>query len=139
MSKPTRVTHHLVNMIELLGEQQGETTIKDTALIMLDKTLHTYSIEITSYQNGSYRYIAWNGCFDHIYTYYGLAFHEAYHQMMSCYLGAFGDENFFIVDVPTFIEKKDSQYLFEGSDATVEVILRQREDGYWETYSYDCT
>jgi hypothetical protein len=128
------VTHYLINTISLLGEQIGEIVYKDTVTKCSNFQLET-QIETTTYNNAVYKYIQMDGCFDHYYYFKNLKFHEIYHQTINEYSDIYSK----LDNVPSFREVIDNQIIFDGTDATVDLILYKNPNGQYETYSYDCT
>ncbi|KOY52403.1 hypothetical protein I602_1963 [Polaribacter dokdonensis DSW-5] len=95
--------------------------------------------EITEFENVTYTYTAFNGCFDHIYVYKNLTLNEVYHQLTvnSVVINETKDGNF--IEIPRFTEKKGNEYLFEGEGATQDLKIIVNKDGTFTISSYDCT
>ncbi len=88
------------------------------------------------YENGTYTYTAWDGCFDHNTKYKNLTLNEVYHQMISDY-GGIMNENEFLT--PIFKEKSGNFIKFQGQGATEDLKVELRENGEIIVSSYDCT
>lgn len=95
---------------------------------------------ITEYANGTYVYTAYDGCFDHDYTFRKLALHEVYHQMINSYYGYSADGRRKLLQ-PMLIAKKDNVYTFTcgNSDAVQDLKLTVNKDGSLVISSYSCT
>ncbi|MCA6073809.1 hypothetical protein [Fulvivirga sedimenti] len=98
-----------------------------------------YELEdiITEYENVTYTYTAFDGCFDHIYAYRNLTLSEVYHLLTIHHLNI--NETELEILFPRFIEKRGNEYLFQGEGATEDLKLTENEDGSLSISSYDCT
>ena len=95
--------------------------------------------EITEYENVTYTYTAFDGCFDHVYVYKNMSLSEVYHQLTihNFVINETAEGNF--IEIPKFKEKKENEYLFEGEGATQDLKLIDNKDGTYTISSYDCT
>lgn len=93
--------------------------------------------EITEYENVTYTYTAFDGCFDHHYLYRNLTLSEVYHQLTVNQVVI--NETEMKIEIPNFIKKVGDEYLFEGEGATEDLKLIKNEDGSITVSSYDCT
>lgn len=123
--------------VSLLGKKLKTKTVKQREKIN-EKYFEVENV-ITTYDNATYQYIALDGCWDHIYTFDNLSFSEVYHHTMNQYIVFYGNEDNQTIEKPKFIKRNDFDFVFEGVDATIELIIRTNKDGKYETYSYDCT
>jgi hypothetical protein len=92
--------------------------------------------EYKYYENGTYTYTSWDGCFDHVTEYKNLTLSEVYHQMVSDYYGLVGDNESWI---PIFQGKEGNIIKFEGEGATQDLKIEIKENGIFIVSSYDCT
>jgi hypothetical protein len=93
--------------------------------------------EITEFENVTYTYTAFDGCFDHTYLYKNLTLSEVYHQLTVNQVVI--NETDMKIEIPRFIEKKGNEYLFEGEGATQDLKIIDNKDGTFTVSSYDCT
>lgn len=92
--------------------------------------------EYKYFENGTYTYIAWDGCFTHIKEYNSLTINEIYHQMVSDYGIQLNGNEF---SIPAFLEKAESKIKFDGKGATQDLTIEFKENGSIVVSSYDCT
>lgn len=93
-------------------------------------------IEYRYYDNGTYTYTAWDGCFDHLTEYRNLSLSEVYHQMLSDYGIIVKGKEF---SVPVFQEREGDTLKFQGEGAAQDLKIQVREGGIVVVSSYDCT
>ncbi|WP_215226849.1 hypothetical protein [Echinicola shivajiensis] len=120
--------------INLLGPLTDKK--EEKRLIKTDNGEFPKYFEYKYYENGTYTYSAWDGCFDHITEYKNLTLSEVYHQMVSEY-GLQINKNEFCI--PIFQEKSGNIIKFEGGEATVDLQIELKENGTITVSSYDCT
>jgi hypothetical protein len=120
--------------INLLGELTDKK--EEKKLIKTENGEFPKYFEYKYYENGTYTYTAWDGCFDHVTEYKNLTLNEVYHQMVSDY-GEIMNENEFWV--PIFQEKSENFIKFEGEGATEDLKIELKENGKIIVSSYDCT
>jgi hypothetical protein len=128
---------HAQAFINLLGKLNEKK--EEKKLIKTDNGEFPKYFEYKYYENGTYTYTAWDGCFDHVTEYKNLNLNEVYHQMLSDYAQVFntidGDELW----LPVFIEKSGNTIRFEGEGATQDLKMELNENGLITVSSYDCT
>lgn len=122
---------------DILGKEKSKRTEK--RIERFDDTEYEIEDEITEYENGTYTYTAFDGCFDHVYVYRNMTLGEVYHHLtlknvMIDVTGGASD-----VVIPMFKEKKGNEYLFEDEGATQNLKIIENEDGTFTVSSYDCT
>ena len=133
------VKHYLMNIISLLGEQIGETTYSKKPCKIKNEVFEI-DIETTHFKNTIYKYESFDGCFDHFYTFKDMEFHEVYHHTMNQYSDFYNIGNEIKIDSPIFKKVNgNGEVLYEGTDATIDLIFKKKTNGEYETYSYDCT
>lgn len=120
-----------VNLLgKLLSEKSGERQVKT------ENGAYPEYFEFKYYENGTYNYKSFDGCFDHNVQYKNLILSEVYHQMVSDYYGLMGDSKTWI---PIFIVKEGNTIEFEGEGATQDLKIEIKENGIFIVSSYDCT
>lgn len=130
----TGISEHGPKYITLLGKllkKGSETKQKQTP----QGKFPEYS-ETEFYENGTYFYTAWDGCFDHKTEYRNLEFHEVYHQMVSDYVLLMNGREYV---VPEFIERSGRTYLFRHQGASQDLKIEMMENETITVSSYDCT
>ena len=120
--------------INLLGNLTDKK--EEKKLIKTENGEFPKYFEYKYYENGTYIYTAWDGCFDHKTEYKNLTLNEVYHQMVSDY-GVLMNENEFWT--PIFQEKSRNLIKFEGEGATEDLKIELKENGKIIVSSYDCT
>jgi uncharacterized protein YuzE len=120
--------------INLLGKLTDKK--EEKKLVKTDNGEFPKYFEYKYYENGTYTYTAWDGCFDHITEYKNLKLNEVYHQMVSDYGGIMNVNEFWI---PIFQEKSGNFIKFEGEGATEDLKIEIKENGKIIVSSYDCT
>ena len=120
--------------INLLGKLIDEKDEKK--LIITENGEFPKYFEYKYYENGTYSYTAWDGCFDHITEYKNLFLNEVYHQMVSDYYGIMSDNATWI---PKFQVKEGNVIKFEGEGATEDLKIELKENNSIAVSSYDCT
>jgi hypothetical protein len=120
--------------INLLGKLTDKK--EEKKLVKTDNGEFPKYFEYKYYENGTYTYTAWDGCFDHITEYKNLKLNEVYHQMVSDYGGIMNVNEFWI---PIFQEKSGNFIKFEGEGATEDLKIEVKENGKIIVSSYDCT
>lgn len=93
-------------------------------------------LEYKYYENGTYVYTAWDGCFDHVITYRNLDLHEVYHQMVSDYHLLLNDNE---IVIPNVKKVEENVFWFEDLDAIQDLKIERNKDGSFSVSSYDCT
>lgn len=130
----TGLNDHGMPFIDLLGDFTGEEKEKkqvETPGGEFPKVMiHRY------YENGTYSYTAWDGCFDHVTEYRGLELHEVYHQLVSDYSLFMSDGS---LEMPQFEGKSGNKLKFGSIGASEDLTLELKEDGVVVVSSYDCT
>ncbi|MFH4969400.1 hypothetical protein V8G61_14435 [Gaetbulibacter sp. M240] len=120
--------------INLLGIMTDKK--KEEKLIQTENGEFPKYFEYKYYENGTYTYTSWDGCFDHVTEYKNLTLNEVYHQMVSDYYGLMGDNETWI---PIFQGKEGSIIKFEGEGATEDLKIETKENEIIVVSSYDCT
>jgi len=120
--------------INLLGNLKNEKTEKKN--IKTDNGEFSKYFEYKYYENGTYTYTAFDGCFDHVTVYKNLTINEVYHQMVSDYGLLMNKKEYWI---PIFQEKLGNTIKFEGEGATENLKIEIKENGIIVVSSYDCT
>jgi hypothetical protein len=120
--------------INLLGKLTDKK--EEKKLIKTENGEFPKYFEYKYYENGTYTYSAWDGCFDHITEYKNLSLNEVYHQMVSDYGGIMNENEFW---TPIFQEKYGNFIKFEGEGATEDLKIELKENGKIIVTSYDCT
>ena len=120
--------------INLLGKLTDKK--EEKKLVKTDNGEFPKYFEYKYYENGTYTYTAWDGCFDHITEYKNLKLNEVYHQMVSDYGGIMNVNEFWI---PIFQEKSGNFIKYEGEGATEDLKIEIKENGKIIVSSYDCT
>ena len=115
---------------KLISEKSEEKQIKT------ENGVFPKYFEYKYYENGTYTYTSWDGCFDHVTEYKNLTLNEVYHQMVSDYYGIMGDNETWI---PIFQGKEENIIKFEGEGATEDLKIETKENGIIVVSSYDCT
>lgn len=95
--------------------------------------------EITEYENLTYTYTAFDGCFDHVYLYRNMSLSEVYHQLTIHYIGINETLEGNFIEIPKFKEKKGNKYFFVSEGATQDLKIIDNNDGTYTISSYDCT
>ncbi|HCX22890.1 MAG TPA: hypothetical protein DHN29_13300 [Cytophagales bacterium] len=91
--------------------------------------------QVSTYENGTYTYTPFDGCFDHTYKFNNRSFNEVYHLMMNIYsvsMSLYGGR-------PIYQNTKEQTFIFSGTEATGEIHIKILKDGSIELFSYDCT
>ena len=132
--------------VEVINNEYGQINVNLIGKLISEKTeekqIHTKNGEFSKffeyryYENGTYTYTAWDGCFDHVTEYKNLTLNEVYHQMVSDYGGLMNENEFWI---PIFQEKTENILRFEGEGATQDLKIELIENGVIIVSSYDCT
>jgi hypothetical protein len=117
----------------LIDEKEEEKKIKT------ENGVFPKYFEYKYYENGTYTYKSWDGCFDHITEYKNLTISEVYHQMVSDYGINMSDINGTSFWIPIFKEKSGNFIKFEGEGATQDLKIELKENGNIIVSSYDCT
>ena len=120
--------------INLLGKLMDKK--EEKKLIKTDNGEFPKHFEYKYYENGTYTYIAWDGCFDHITEYKNLTLNEVYHQMINDYGVQFSDGEF---KIPTIREYTGKIIEFDAEGATKDLKIELKENGNITVSSYDCT
>jgi len=120
--------------IDLLGELTNKK--EDEKLIKTENGEFPKYFEYRYYENGTYSYTAWDGCFNYATEYQNLNLNEVYHQMVSDHGGIMYGKDFW---VPIFQEKIGDVIKFEGEGATQDLKIEIKENGIIVVSSYDCT
>jgi len=95
--------------------------------------------EITEFENGTYTYTAFDGCFDHVYVYKNMTLSEVYHQLTVKNIIINNTTEGDFIEIPKFIEKTGNEYHFEEEGATEDLKIIENNDGTFTVSSYDCT
>lgn len=132
--------------VEVINNEYGQINVNLIGKLISEKTeekqINTKNGEFSKffeyryYENGTYTYTAWDGCFDHVTEYKNLTLNEVYHQMVSDYGGLMNENEFWI---PIFQEKTENILRFEGEGATQDLKIELIENGVIIVSSYDCT
>lgn len=126
---------HGNTFINLLGELIDKK--EEKKLIKTENGEYPKYFEYKYYENGSYTYTAWDGCFDHITEYKNLTLSEVYHQMVSDYGGEMNENDF---RIPKFQEVTGNFLKFNVLlGATEDLKIEIKENGVFIVSSYDCT
>jgi hypothetical protein len=85
------------------GKQESKRIEKRTE--KFDNKEYEIEEEIIEFENVTYTYTAFDGCFDHVYVYKNLTLNEVYHQLIvnSLVINETKDGNF--IAIPSFIKK----------------------------------
>ena len=121
-----------IDYLSLLGDSVGDTVIVEKKMIGVHELTSETSIKY--FQNGSYEYTAFDGCFDHTYIFTKIDFKEILHVAMSMYSIKVNEE----IHTPEFLKTEADIIIFIGTEATVEVVISKTKNG-WKIFSYDCT
>lgn len=117
---------------QILGKKLNDKSITET--VDIENKSYEVKTLIDSFENGFYSYSAFDGCFNHNYTFMNLSFIEVFHLAISKYSFKFIDE----LILPRFFEEQNGEIRFWGAgDLVGEVIIRKTKNG-WQIYSYDC-
>lgn len=125
---------HGQTSVNLLGKLIGQK--EEKKMIMTDNGEFPQYVEYKYYENGTYTYSAWDGCFDHITEYKNLTFTEVYHQMVSDYGALINETDFWI---PTYQGQSGNTIRFAGDGATEDLKIELKDNGTIIVASYDCT
>ncbi|MGC1632145.1 MAG: hypothetical protein WA749_08540 [Gelidibacter sp.] len=125
---------HGQTFINLLGKLTDKK--QEKKLIKTDNGEFPKYFEYIYYENGTYTYTSWDGCFDHVTEYKNLTLSEVYHQMVSDYGGLMGEKDFW---KPIFQERTEDTLKFEGEGATEDLKIEIKGNGIIVVSSYDCT
>jgi hypothetical protein len=131
------INKHGQTFINLLGNLLEEKV--EEKIVKTEKGEFPKYNEFKYYENGTYSYTAWDGCFDHITKYENLNLSEVYHQMVSDYSGLFITSYGKDLWIPVFQEKSGNVIKFEGEGATQDLQIEIFENGKFAVSSYDCT
>ena len=117
------------------GKEKNKRTKK--RIVKYNNKEYEIEDEITEYENVTYTYTAFDGCFNHTYLYKNLTLSEIYHQLtVNCVVI---NETDMKIEIPRFIKKNGNEYLFEGEGATESLKIIDNKDGTFTISSYDCT
>ena len=121
----------------ILGKEKSKKIEKRVE--KFDNKEYEIEDEITEFENGTYTYTAFDGCFDHVYVIKNMTLNEVYHQLTfhNIIINETKEGNF--IEIPKFIQKKGNEYLFEDNGATQELKIIENKDGTFTISSYDCT
>tara|TARA_R110002051_G_scaffold290310_2_gene353661 strand:+ start:339 stop:1037 length:699 start_codon:yes stop_codon:yes gene_type:complete len=119
--------------INLLGKLTNKK--EEEKLIKTENGEFPKYFEYNYYENGTYTYTAWDGCYNHVTEYKNLSLNEVYHQMVSDYGGIMNENELW---TPLFLEKSGNFIKFEGEGATEDLKI-ELKDGIILVSSYDCT
>lgn len=121
--------------INLLGDITDKK--EEKKLIKTENGEFPKYFEYKYYENGTYTYTAWDGCFDHITKYKNLTLNEVYHQMVSDYGGEMSENDF---RIPKLKEITGNYLKFNVLlGATEDLKIEIKENGVYIVSSYDCT
>ena len=123
--------------INLLGKVTEKK--EEKKLVKLENGEFPQYIEYKYYENGTYTYSSFGGCFDHLTEYKNLSLNDVYHQMVSDYAIISIDVNETSIRIPRILEKTDNIINFEGEGATEDLKIELKENGGIIVSSYDCT
>ncbi len=127
--------HKDIIVPDIAGKEKNKRTEK--RIEKFDNKEYEIEDEITEYENVTYTYTAFQGCFDHIYLYKNLTLSEVYHQLPVHQVVI--NETDMKIEIPRFIDKKGNEYLFDGRGATEGLKIIENLDGTFTVSSYDCT
>ena len=130
-----REIHKGITIPDIKGEKKNKTMAK--RIVEYGNQEHEIEDEITEYENATYTYTAFGGCFDHLYLYRNLNLSEVYHQLTVHQVVI--NETEMKIQIPKFIKKERNEYHFEGLGATTNLKLIENEDGSFTVSSCDCT
>ena len=133
----TGKTENGQTFINLLGKMTGKK--EEEKLIQTENGEFPKYFEYKYYENGTYTYTAWDGCFDHITEYKNLTLNEVYHQMVSDYVVIMTEVNGTSFWIPIFQEKSGNIIKFEEIGATQDLKIELKENEIIIVSSYDCT
>jgi hypothetical protein len=134
--KKAKVSKNEYGQINLNLKGKLNSEKKEEKLIKTENGEFPKFVEYRYYENGTYTYTSWDGCFDHVTEYKNLTLSEVYHQMVSDYYGLMGDSETWI---PIFQGKEGNIIKFEGEGATNDLQIEINADGIIKVSSYDCT
>ena len=120
--------------INLLGKLTDKK--EEEKLVKMDNGEFPQYFEYKYYENGTYTYSSFDGCFNHKTEYKNLTLSQVYHQMVSDYYGIMGDSETWI---PVFQGRDGNIIKFEGEGATEDLKIKIKENGILTVSSYDCT
>lgn len=136
--KPSiKVDYDGILVADIMGIEKGKRIEKRYE--KFDGKEYEIEDEITEYENGSYTYTAFDGCFDHVYIFKNMTLNEVYHQLINLYFFAGQTENGRQIEIPKFFKKTINEYYFNSIDATQDLKLIDNQDGRFTISSYDCT
>jgi len=121
----------------ILGKENNKRTIK--RIQKYGNKEFEIEDEITEYENGTYTYTAFDGCFHHVYEFKNMSFNEVYHQLTGRHVIISTTMEGNYIEIPKFIEKKGNEYLFEVDGATNDLKIIENKNGTYTISSDDCT
>lgn len=122
---------------DILGKELNKRIKKRS--VTINHQEYEYEDEITEFENGTYTFTAFDGCFDHVYVFRHLSLSEVYHQLTFLYVVLNESEEEHFIEIPMFIEKKGNEYLFDSGEATQNLKIIDNKDGTFTISSCDCT
>lgn len=127
--------NHGRTVINLLGELKDQKEEKKP--IKTENGTFPKYFEYKYYENGTYTYTAFDGCFNHLTEYKNLTLTEVYHQMISDYSAYSSETKKYWIPEPESIQENIIRFFEIG--ATQNLKIEIRKNGTIVISSYDCT
>lgn len=121
--------------LNLLGNLTSRT--EEKKLIKTENGKFPKYFEYKYYENGTYSYIAWDGCFYHVKEFKNMTFSEVYHQMISNYSGYSNRTKKYWIPEPESVQNNIIK--FSGIGATQNLKIEIKKNGTIVVSSNDCT